>query len=169
MTINITALYDAHVAKHPHGVTTADTRAYLKAQVKQRLEHAPRDLDTEADNLVAAQLPRLREKQRNLVRANITRIIDNLTSDDAQLDVEAISTIALPTGDPAGIDKTLRFWTLADAQLWLEARRQHKDAALAAFQADLDTIGRLSEWMYAKSAVTIGDLIADTPEGGDLA
>lgn len=159
MNHNITALYDAYVAKHPQGVTTSEIRAYLTAQIKNRLADQPRDLDREASNLVKAALPRLREQRKDLARSSMTRIVEHITGTDKQLDVQAISTLALPTGDQAGVDKTLKFWTLADVDVWLEARREHRDAAVTAFENDETATTRLKNLMRAAGAFMIGDLL----------
>lgn len=155
----ITALYDQYIAAHPEGVQTSDTRAFLTAQIRKRLENEPRNLEQEATNLVNLHLSKLRSSRKDLVRTNIIRIIESFTETEKELDLVALSQVALPTGDKAGIDKTLKYWTVADAQAWLAARRNHKNATLAAYALDEATIGQLEKMMYTSGAFTIGDLI----------
>lgn len=159
MKTEITALYDAYVARHPEGATTTEIRQYLIAQMRTRLAGRPRDLDTEATNLISAHLPKVRETRKDLTRANFLRIVDHLTGGDTDLDVQAISMIALPTGDPTGVDKTLMFWGSDDIDTWVQARRQHTEDAVRSYALDVDTAGQVRALMHQKGAYTLGDLL----------
>lgn len=169
MTRTIDAWYDAYVVQHPNGTSTADIRAYLEARMRTHLENMPRDLDAEARRAVQAELPRLRESRKEMTRTNFIQILDYVTGKSDSMEITAISTMSLPTGAPAGVDKTLKFWTLHDIHSWLDARRQNRDAANTAYILDAETAQLLEGVMVARGAVMLGDLIADTRQGGDAA
>lgn len=165
----ITALYDHYVTTHPHGATTANVREYLTAQLAARLPDRPRDYTLEATHLIAAHLPKIRAARKDLLRTNLTRILQYVTGEDRDLDITAITTVAFPTGDPAGIDKALKYWTPQDINTWLEARSRNLQTARAAYDLDSEAGRNINDAMYTLRAVTIGDLIADTRQGGDAA
>lgn len=164
----ITALYDQYVAEHPDGATTTNVRDYLTAQMVERLTACPRDLTAEATYLVGAHLPKIRAARKDLLRTNLTRILQYVTGEDRDLDITAIATCAFPTGDSAGIDKTLRYWTVKDIGTWLEARAKNWRTARAAYDLDADAGLAITHEMLTSRAYTIGDLITNT-ESGDAA
>ncbi|MDY5404423.1 MAG: hypothetical protein SPG34_08850 [Trueperella sp.] len=160
----IIALYDQYVAEHPDGATTMDVRDYLTARMGERLADRPRDLTAEATHLVGAHLPKIRAARKDLLRTNLTRILEYVRCEDRDLDVTAIAVCAFPTGDTIGIDKTLRYWTAEDIHTWLEARAKNWRTARAAYDLDADAGLAVTHAMATAHAFTIGDLITDTKE-----
>lgn len=151
-------LYDQFVKENQgdEGVKVAEAKDGIREAVIEIIRATDRDIDAEADAVINATISSERGRRSRSLKKNLDYLIDGFSEEGTYVD--PILDLAFSLGDEAGIDKTLREWTVEDFDYLTVTRyRVAAEATKASQEFDL-AAQRVVSRMRAEGAHTVGDV-----------
>lgn len=153
----ITSIYDELLSTAGASMRLSDIRQNLVPEVAQMLADRPRNVEREAEHLVADHLNTLRQRRSNGLRRDLEYVFDYWTNPEEAANVEPILDRAYKLGTATGDDKTLRLWTTDDLNRTSMARYREAAEVMRAAREFDGTVQKIVDRMSLDGRFRLGD------------